>query len=48
MKNTLEIRQRIEYWKGILAGIVKGEETKKTIRHLIKELEWVLREDGKR
>ena len=48
MKNTFEIKQRIEYWKGIRDGIIKGEETKKTIRHLIEELEWVLGEDGKR
>lgn len=49
MKGESEIRERVEYWKGIWAGIIKGEQTRKTIRHLIEELEWVLgEEDGKR
>ncbi len=49
MKSESEIKERVEYWKGIRAGIIKGEETRKTIRHLLEELEWVLgEEDGKR
>jgi hypothetical protein len=46
MRTETEVRGRIEYWKSILAGVLKGEQTKKTLRHIIKELEWVL-EKGK-
>ncbi len=44
VRTEKEVRERIEYWKGVLAGVLKGEETTKTLRHLIQELEWVLGE----
>ncbi len=44
MRTEKEVRERIEYWEGILAGVMRGEVTKKTIKHLIDELKWVLGE----
>lgn len=45
MRTQVEVRERVEHWRSVLAGILKGEETKKTVRHIIKELEWVLEND---
>jgi len=42
MRTEEEIRERLEHWKLVLGGVLKGEETKKTIKRLIEELEWVL------
>ena len=44
MRTQVEVRERVEHWRSVLAGILKGEETKKTIGHIIEELEWVLGE----
>ena len=42
MKTEDEIRGRLKHWREVLGGVLKGEETKKTISHIIEELEWVL------
>jgi nucleoside diphosphate kinase len=47
MRTQAEIRERLEHWRSVLDGVLKGEETKKTIRQIIGELEWVLAEKGK-
>ena len=41
MRTEEEIRERLEHWKLVLGGVLKEEETKKTIKRLIEELEWV-------
>ena len=46
VRSADEIRERIAYWRSILAGIIKGDETKNTINHIIEELQWVLGEKG--
>ena len=42
MRTEDEIRERLKYWREVLGGVLKGEETKKTISPIIEELEWVL------
>jgi len=42
MRTEDEIRGRLKHWREVLGGVLKGEETKKTISHIIEELEWVL------
>lgn len=42
MRTEDEIRERLKHWRKVLDGVIKGEETKKTISHIIEELEWVL------
>ncbi|MFH1625804.1 MAG: hypothetical protein ABID54_11715 [Pseudomonadota bacterium] len=42
MRTEDEIRERLKHWREVLGGVLKGEETKKTISHIIEELEWVL------
>jgi len=46
MRSADEIKGRLAHWRSVLAGIVKGDETKKTIKHIIEELEWALGERG--
>jgi len=46
MRTEDEIRGRLEHWRSVLAGMLKGEETKKTIGHIIEQLEWVLGDGG--
>ncbi len=43
MRTEAEVRARLEHWNEVLAGILQGEETKKTIKHIIEELEWILK-----
>jgi len=42
VRTQVGVRERVEHWKLVLGGVLKGEETKKTIKRLIEELEWVL------
>ncbi|MBA7670303.1 hypothetical protein ES703_78448 [subsurface metagenome] len=42
MRTENEIRGRLKHWREVLGAVLKGEETKKTISHIIEELEWVL------
>jgi len=42
MRTEDEVRERQKHWREVLGGVLKGEETKKTISHIIEELEWVL------
>jgi len=42
MRTEDEIRERLKHWREVLGGVLKGEETKKTISHIIEQLEWVL------
>ena len=44
MRTEDEIRESLKHWREVLGGVLKGEETKKTISHIIDELEWVLGE----
>lgn len=44
MRTEDEIRGRLKHWREVLGGVLKGEETKKTIGHIIEEFEWVLQE----
>ena len=44
MRTEDEIRGRLKQWREVLGGVLKGEETKKNIRLIIEELEWVLQE----
>lgn len=42
MRTEDEVRERLKYWRDGLAGVIKGEATKKTIGHIIEQFEWVL------
>ena len=44
MRTEAEVKERLEHWREVLGGVLTGEETKKTIRSLSEELEWVLEE----
>jgi len=46
MKSEAGIRERILYWGKIQEGVLVGKGTKKTIKHLIEELLWVLGDKG--
>jgi len=46
MRTEDEIRERLKHWREVLSGVLKGEETKKTISHIIEQLEWVLGNGG--
>jgi len=42
MRTEAEIRERLEHWKLVLDGVLEGPNTKKTLKHIIAEFEWIL------
>jgi len=42
MKTEAEIKERLKHWKLVLGGVIEGPNTKKTLKHIIAEFEWIL------